>query len=61
LIHGVEETFDAATATGLADPGKDGLDFEIGADLFQVLGGKIRPVIGNMWPDTLCVSSTLSH
>ena len=54
LIHGVEEALDTAAATGLADEGKDGLDFEVGTDLFKVLGGKIGAVIGDMWPFVLC-------
>ena len=45
LIHGVEETFDAAATTGLTDLGKDRLDFEVGTDLFEVLRGKIGTVI----------------
>jgi len=50
LIHGVEEALDAAAPPGLADLGKDCLDFQVGTNLFEVLRRKIRSVIGNMWP-----------
>jgi hypothetical protein len=54
LIHRVEEAFDTAAATGLADEGKDELDFEVSTDLFEVLGGEVRAVISIMCPPTLC-------
>jgi hypothetical protein len=61
LIHGVEEALDAAAPTGLADLRKDGLDFQVYTDLFEMLGRKIRPVIGIMWPFVLCGASAVSH
>lgn len=56
LIHGIEEAFDAAAPPGLTHLGKDRLDFQVRADLFEVLGGKIRAVIGDMWPFMICGS-----
>ncbi len=60
LIHGIEEAFDAAAPPGLAHLGKDRLDFQVRADLFEVLGGKIRAVIRNMCPSALCGAAALS-
>ena len=54
LIHGVEKAFDATAATRLADLGKDRLDLQVRTDLCEMLGGKIRAMVGNMWPDMLC-------
>ena len=45
LIDGVEEAFDVAAPPGLADEGKDRLDFQVRTDLFEMLRRKIGSVI----------------
>jgi hypothetical protein len=55
LIHGVEEAFDATAPPGLANLGKDRLDFQVCTDVFKVLRRKIGSMIGIMCPSPLCV------
>lgn len=59
-VERAEQALDLPPSLGACDSGIHQTEAQAGRDLLEMGAGEVAAVIDDMWPDVLCVSSTLS-